>query len=549
MLAVLAFLAWPPPLHAAHGAVAADHAWASEAGVDALKHGGNAVDAACATALMVGLTTPESSGIGGGGFLVLYVAKEHKVVALDFRERAPGRATRDMYVRDGKAVPQLAEVGPLAVGVPGEIAGLAEAVEKYGRLGFRRCVEPAARRAHAGTPVHYHMLNTLAVVAKRPGTSAELAKIFFPGGRPLGEGDLVRRPDFARTLDSLAHDWHGFYRGPIAKEMVRAVQSAGGLLTEKDLAEYRPTWRAPLEGTYRGHRVATMPPPSSGGIALIETLNVLERRDVKAMGLGSSAAFHLLAEALKHAMADRSRFLGDTDFVKVPIKYLTSKDYAGKIDSRIANDRVLKRDDYGTPQSAISMMRDAGTTHLSVVDADGNAAALTTTVNGYFGSRMIAGSTGIILNNEMDDFTTQPGVPNEDGLVTNENNAVAPGKRPLSSMTPTIVFDGERPWIVVGGAGSGRIITGTIQAIVNVVDFGLDAEAAIAAPRIHTQWLPEQLDLETYIPADVAQALARRGHLVHPSSDYCVLQMITTDASGGKDAASDPRKHGAPAGY
>ena len=516
--------------------------------MDALKHGGNAVDAACATALMLGLTTPESSGVGGGGFLVLWVAKEKKVVALDFRERAPAAATRDMYLRNGKAVPQLAEVGPLAIGVPGEIAGLAEAVEKYGRLGFRRCVEPTARKAHTGTPAPYHLARTLPIVQKRSGTAPDLARIFFPDGQPLAEGALVRRPDFARTLDAVARDWHAYYRGSIAKEMARAVKAVGGILTEKDLADYRPIWRTPLEGIYRGHRVVTMPPPSSGGVALIQTLNVLERRDVKAMGFGSSAYFHLLAEAMKHAFADRSRFMGDADFVKVPLKYLTSKDYAGKLDSKIV-DRVLPRDDYGTPASAVSILHDAGTTHLSVVDADGNAAALTTTINGYLGSRMIGGSTGVIMNNEMDDFTTQPGVPNEDGLVTNENNAVAAGKRPLSSMTPTIVFDGQRPWIVVGGAGSGRIISGTLQAIVNVVDFGLDAEAAIAAPRIHTQWVPEQLDLETYIAPDVAQALARRGHQVHPSSDHCVLQAITVEASGSKNAASDPRKHGSPAGY
>src|SRR5262245_451567 len=379
MLALLAFLAWPPPLHAAHGAVAADHAWASEVGIDALRHGGNVVDAACATALMLGLTTPESSGVGGGGLLVLYLAKENRVLALDFRERAPAAASRDMFVKDGKAMPKLAEVGPLAIGVPGEIAGLAEAVEKYGRLGFRRCVEPIARKAHTGTPAPYHLSRILPIVAKRQGTAPELARIFFPGGEPLAEGALVRRPDFARTLDSVARDWHAYYRGPIAKEMARAVQAAGGILTEKDLAEYRPVWRTPLEGTYRGHRVVTMPPPSSGGVALIETLNVLERRDVKAMGFGSSAYFHVLAEAFKHAFADRSRFMGDADFVKVPVKYLTSKDYGGKLDSKIV-DRVLRRDDYGTASNAVSLMRDAGTTHLSVVDADGNAAALTTTI-------------------------------------------------------------------------------------------------------------------------------------------------------------------------
>jgi len=541
--------AYPPPLRVAHGAVAADHPLASQVGAEALRQGGNAVDAACATALALGALSPASSGIGGGGFLVLYVAKEHKVVTLDFRERAPAAATRNMYVKEGKVSPELARHGGLAAAVPGETAGLFEAVQKYGRLGWKKCVQPAARLAHAGAPVSPYLARQIERLHERSGGAFELGALIFPGGRPLRAGQLLERPDFAHTLDALARDPSALYRGPLARELVRAVRAAGGILSEQDLADYRPLWRPPLEGSYRGHRVVSMSPPSSGGVALIESLNVLERHELSKLGWGSSAHLHTLLEALKHAFADRARFLGDPDFVKVPVEKLTSKDYARALDQRLQADHVLRRDQYGTPSPNATQVRGGGTSHLSVVDADGNAAALTTTINGYFGARFVGGSTGIILNNEMDDFSAQPGVPNADGLVTGEGNAIAPGKRPLSSMTPSIVFAADRPWIVVGGAGSARIISGVTQAIVAVVDFDLDAQAAISAPRVHTQWVPERIDLESFIPADVAQALARRGHSIEQSKDYCVLQMITVGKDGTIEAASDPRKQGVPAGY
>jgi gamma-glutamyltranspeptidase/glutathione hydrolase len=531
-----------------HGAVAADNPIASQMGAEALRKGGNAVDAACATALALGVASPASSGIGGGGFMVVYLAKTNKVLALDFRERAPTAATRDMFVRGGKAHPELAETGPLASGVPGEVAGLAEAVGKYGKLGWKACVEPAARLAHEPVAVSNYVAHRIER-GERKGFTKELAAIFVPDGKPLIEGGLFRRPDFARTLDELALDSSSFYKGDLGKALVASMRARGGILSEKDLADYRPMWREPIESSYRGHRVVTMPPPSSGGVALIETLNILSRHEVGKLGWGSSAYFHLVAEALKHAFADRARYLGDTDFVKVPLKHLVARDYAGELDRRIDPDKVRPVADYGTPTQTGSRLRDAGTSHLSVIDADGNAVALTTTINGGFGSRVIAGSTGILMNNQMDDFASQPGVPNEDGLITGEENAIAPGKRPLSSMTPTIVFDGDKPWFAVGGAGSGRIITGTLQTLLGVVDFGLDAQAAVSSPRIHTQWMPDVLGYEEFIPLDVTQALARRGHKVKLEKESCVIQMVARGADGRVSAASDPRKQGAPAGH
>jgi gamma-glutamyltranspeptidase/glutathione hydrolase len=528
--------------------VAADHPLASQAGVDALRQGGNVVDAACATALTLGVVSPASSGIGGGGFMLLHLARDHKVVALDFRERAPDRATRTMFVRDGKAVPDLAAWGGLAVGVPGEIAGLSLLVEKYGRLGWRRCVEPAARLARAGFPVSHFVATRAELLSRRPGVSAEMRALIAPAGHLLADGQPLVRPELAGTLDVLARDPQSFYRGEVGRQVAAAVQKAGGLITEADLADYRPQWRTPLEATYRGHRVVSMPPPSSGGIALIQTLNILERSEVGKLDFGSSTYLHLLTEALKHAFADRARFLGDPDFVKVPLAHLASKDYAGELARRIRPDAVAPLERYGTPSEHASRLNDAGTSHISILTTDGDAVALTTTINGYFGARFVAGSTGIILNNEMDDFTPLPGVANLSDLVTGEANAIAPGKRPLSSMTPTMVLAGERPIVVAGGSGSPRIITGTLQALLAVLDFGLDPQTAVSAARIHTQWRPDKLYYERFIPADVVAALARRGHKTERDSEGCNIQVVQATASG-LEAASDPRKGGAPAGF
>ena len=567
-----ALAATAPPLHAKHAAVASDHPEASAAGLAVLKAGGNAADAACATALALGVVHPFASGIGGGGFAVIYMAKERRAYALDFRERAPAAIRADMFLKDGKADPKLSREGGLAVGVPGEVRGLGELVRRFGKLPFGRCVAPAETLAR-GSHVSWRLAEVTAPEqgssprgvpaapakterAPQPARDPLITAIF--GAQRLEEGTLVSRPELARTLARLRTGGPGaFYKGPIAEAIVAAVSRAGGVLSRADLESYAVTERVPLEIPYRGQRVVAMPPPSSGGTALAETLGILSARfsDSAAMakvGAGSSAYFQVLGEALKHAFADRARHLGDPDFVKVPVAHLLSAEYHAELARRIKDKAVLPSDKYGTPDAPADLHRDGGTTHLSVVDAEGNAVALTTTVNLGFGARLLAGSTGIVLNDQMDDFAMQPGVPNGFGLIGSAQNAVAPGKRPLSSMTPIIVLDGDGVRLVAGAAGGPTIITATTQVLLNVLDFQMDAQAAIAAPRIHDQWFPEVLMVEPEIPRDVVEGLTARGQKVKEIPHVGVVNLIVRTRSGqqtGLDAAAEPRSPSGPAGY
>jgi len=599
--------ATPPPLRVAHGAVASDNPEASAAGLAALKAGGNAVDAACATVLALGVVHPQASGIGGGGFALVYLARERRVYALDFRERAPAGLRPEMFLREGKADPKLSREGGLAVGVPGEVRGLGELVRRFGKLSFARCVAPAETLARKGAHVSWRLaaiaaeklappgassasgpapaLATAAAAQKPPAIAVPAAPPSAPAAAPippaaavpapaddilqriyghqsLSLGSVVRRPDLAVTLARLRTAGpDAFYRGPLADAIVAAVGQAGGVLTAADLAAYQVTERAPIEIAYRGLRVAAMPPPSSGGIALAETLGILAARypdgaDLVKLGRGSSAYFHVLGEALKHAFADRARHLGDPDFVKVPIERLLAPAYHAELARRIKDKGVLPADQYGSADAPAAEHRDAGTSHLSVVDADGNAVALTTTVNLGFGSHVVAGKTGIVLNDQMDDFSMQPGAPNGFGLIGSAQNAVAPGKRPLSSMTPIIVTgpktDGagsEGVRLVAGAAGGPTIITATTQVLLNVVDFKMDAEAAISAPRIHDQWFPEVLLVEPEIPRDVIDGLVARGQKVKEIPHVGVSNLIVRSASGGLEAAAEPRSPSQPAGY
>ena len=547
--------ATPPPFHARHAAVASDNAEASAAGLSSLKAGGNAVDAACATALALGVVHPFASGIGGGGFALVYVAKEHRTYAFDFRERAPAAIRADMFLRDGKVDPKLSREGGLAVGVPGEIRGLGELVRRFGNLPFGRCVAPAERLTRCA-----HVSWRLAEVAAGKPTAAGAAPARDPivtrvfGSQPLAEGDLFRRPELGRTLARLRVGGPGaFYKGAIADAIVAAVKQAGGVMTAADLEGYTGTERTPIEVLYRGLSVMAMPPPSSGGAALAETLGILAARypdgaALAKLGAGSSAYLQVLAEALKHAFADRARHLGDPDFVTVPLDHLLAPTYHAELAKRIKDDGVLPADKYGTPDAPADQHRDAGTTHLSVIDAEGNAVALTTTVNLGFGAHLVAGDTGIVLNDQMDDFAMQPGVPNGFGLIGSAQNAVAPRKRPLSSMTPLIALDDKGVKVVAGAAGGPTIITATLQAFLNVVDFKMDAQAAIAAPRIHDQWFPEVLMVEPQIPRDVTDALTARGQKVKEIPHVGVSNLIVR-ANDGLDAAAEPRSPSAPAGY
>jgi gamma-glutamyltranspeptidase / glutathione hydrolase len=552
--ATTSLAATPPPLRVAHAAVASDNPLASAAGVTSLKAGGNAVDAACATALALGVVHPDSSGIGGGGFAVIYLAQEKKALAFDFRERAPAAITPALYLRNGKVDPELSKHGGLAVAVPGEVRGLSEMVRRWGKLPFARCVDGAQRLAAKGFPVSWRLAQSLAALDRKAlGADQKFTQIFAT--RPLAAGDLWRRRDLAWTLGKLrAGGADAFYKGEIAKEIVKAVHAAGGVMSAEDLAGYTATDRAPLSTDYRSLHVYSMPPSSSGGVALIETLGILAARypteaDLARDGRGSSAYLHVLAEAFKHAFADRARFLGDTDFVPVDVAHLTSAGYQAELAKRIKPGGVLPRDAYGTLGAPPAQHRDGGTTHLSIIDAAGNAVALTTTVNLGFGAHLVAGKTGILLNDQMDDFSLEPGVPNAFGLIGNEQNAVAPKKRPLSSMTPTIAVDGTgRVRVVVGAAGGPTIISSTTEVFLNVVDWKMDAQAALAAPRIHHQWFPDLLGIEGDIPRDVVDGLEKRGQKVKEFPHIGTVNLLVrTDQ--GIEAGAEPRSPSSPAGY
>lgn len=540
----------PAPLRAPHGAVASDHVAASAAGVDAMKAGGNAVDAACATALALGVVVPHSSGIGGGGFALIYLAKERKTVALDFRETAPAAIKSEMFIRDGKPDTALSQRGGLAVAVPGEVRGLSEMVKRWGRLPWARCVALAEKLAR-GVPASERVAWMINGSGRQDPNHGALMDQVFTAKRPVKPGDLLRRPKLAATLARLRQKGpDAFYEGPIATAIAKAVRDAGGVMTVEDLARYQIKERTPLETTYRGKRVLTMPPPSSGGIVIDTALGIIAEKvpDPGKLGQGSSSYLHIVTEALKHGFADRARHLGDPDFVELPMARLGSPAYHHELAARVRDDKVLASEQYGTPGADPVVPKDGGTAHLSVIDADGNAVALTTTVNLWFGARLVAGDTGIVLNDQMDDFSIRPGTFNAFKLLGTDKNAVAAGKRPLSSMSPTIVLDGDAVKLAVGGAGGPTIISGTLQTMLGVLDFGLDAQAASSSPRIHHQWMPETLMVEPQIPRDVLSNLEKRGHKLK-ERDHISSVNIVVKTDKGVEAASELRSGGAPAGY
>jgi gamma-glutamyltranspeptidase/glutathione hydrolase len=528
---------------------------ATRAGVEMLRAGGNAVDAAVAAAFALGVTQPQSTGIGGGAFVLVRLA-DGRAVALDARETAPADATPDLFV--GPGVPERASlVGGLAAGTPGLVAGLALALERFGTRSLAEAMAPAIALAEHGYPIGpYQAGFARELCAPIAARFPETARIQCPPpGVPVEAGWRLRQPDLARTLRRIAAGGAGaFYRGELAEAIAKEVARTGGVLSAADLAGYRPVLREPLRGSYRGLEVLSFPPPSSGGVALLETLNVLEGFDLRAQGAGSSAAIHRVAEALKLAFADRAAHLGDPDFAAVPVERLTSREHAARLRARI-NPPWWRRAPWtwGRREVAIAVagpalpLEDRGTAHLSVVDAAGNAVALTGTINGPYGSRVTVPGTGILLNNEMDDFVTDPAAPNLYGLVgLGSANRVAPGKRPLSSMTPTIVSEGGRVRLVLGSNGGPRIITSVLLALLNAVDFGMDASAAVSAPRFHHQWRPDELVLEAEIPQDVVAALRRRGHplRVVPSTGTGVEAVVVEPETGTRTGYPDPRRDG-----
>ena len=557
----------PAPLRAERGLVVSADVRASAAGVAVMERGGNAVDAAVATGFALAVTFPVAGNVGGGGFMVIRFP-DGTATTVDYRETAPAAATRDMYVSDstGRPDPRLSRRGHLASGMPGSVAGLLHAHGRYGRLPLADVLAPALRLAGGFvlTGPEADLLNAYAVpFAAYPGTAAAFTR---PGG--YAPGDTLRQPDLRRVLLRIRDRGHdGFYRGPTADLLVAEMERGGGLITHADLAAYQPVERAPVEGTYRGHRVLSMAPPSSGGVALVQMLHAMEPFDVAGMGFNSSATVHLMGEAMRRAFADRATLLGDPDFAEIPVAALTDSAYTAR---RMA-DFDPARADSSVAVGAGLRPESPQTTHYSVVDADGLAVSTTTTLNGGFGSHVVVPGAGFFLNNEMDDFTSAPGVPNMFGLVQGEPNAIAPGKRMLSSMTPTIVEDpAGRLMLVVGSPGGPRIITTVFEVILNVIDHGMDVQEAVAAPRVHHQWLPDVLYAERHaLAADVVTALEARGWRVDESAGYWSRAdairvryrdaRSTTDPSGLDPVAAasgrayyggaDPRGQDAAVGY
>lgn len=523
---------------ATSGIVVSDNALATQAGMEVLKRGGNAVDAAVATAFALAVVDPAASGLGGGGFMVIYNSKDHRAHALDFRETAPAAIHNDLYVRNGKAVPSLSLTGALAVAVPGQVAGLLEAHKRLGSMALPLLMIPAIRYASDGfpldAPLRYAIERQLSTMKKFP----ELARVFLMKNEVPAQGEIIRQPDLAESLKAISQRGPDvFYQGWIAEAIVEAVKKEGGALTLDDLKNYKTVWREPLLGNYRKRTLIAMPPPSSGGVALIQMLNVLEGHQLSKIPHNSATYLHLLAEAMKNAFADRAQYLGDPDFVKAPLTMLLSKDYASWIRGRISPTKTYPPKYYGFGHFKAEQ---GGTTHFSVLDSYGNAVACTLSINTRFGSKILVPQTGIVLNNEIDDFFIHAG-GNVYGLVGNEANSLQPKKRPLSSMAPTIVLAGERPEIIVGGAGGPRIISATLQTILNIIDYQMPVDKAVAAPRIHHQWLPDYLNVETGLAPEVKKSLERRGHTLKERSELGVVQAIVVKGSRVAGAA-DPRK-------
>ncbi|HYN84090.1 MAG TPA: gamma-glutamyltransferase [Pyrinomonadaceae bacterium] len=546
------------PLRAARGVVASNSAVASRVGVEIMRRGGNAVDAAVAVGLALAVTYPEAGNLGGGGFMLVRL-RDGRTAAIDYREMAPAAATRNMFV-DARGQLIRGEgsstVGYRASGVPGTVAGLDHALKKYGsgRFTWAQLVEPARRLAAEGFPVTYFVSKTLRDNAAKMEPYPETKRIYLRGGRLYREGETMRLPDLAATLARMKrHGPREFYEGETARLIAADMKRHGGLITEEDLRNYVVREREPVRSTYRGHELVMMPPPSSGGIAMAEMLNILEGYDLRRTGWSSSETLHLLAETMRRAFADRAAYLADADFAKVPVAGLIEKSYAERWRRTINSERASVSKDLRAGQPAGSEGRD--TTHFSVVDAEGNVVANTTTINDLYGSKVTIRGTGVLMNDEMDDFTARPGTPNLWGAIQGEQNSVEPRKRPLSSMSPTIVLrkDGT-VWFAVGARGGTRIITAVLQIIVNVIDYDMNIQEALDAPRVHHQWLPDKLLYERFaVTADTARGLERRGHKVEAAADPVHIAaangVMIEEGTGVRLGASDPRSDGAPAGY
>ncbi len=533
---------------AEHGMVVAQEKIAAQIGADVLKRGGNAVDAAVATGFAMAVTYPRAGNIGGGGFMVIHSQDRHEDVAIDYRETAPAATTPEIFLgADGKPDIAKSRDSALGIGVPATVAGLAVALDKYGsgKFSLADLVKPAIALAKDGTDVTDDLADTLPDWHRRLARWPSSAKIFSRAdGTSLREGDRLVQTDLAATLSAIAEQGpRGFYEGPVAEKLVKAIGDAGGTMTLDDLKSYQPVIRAPVRGTYRGYDIIAMPAPSSGGVVLVETLNMLEGFPMPDMKQGSAPSLHVMIEAMKRAYADRARYLGDPAFVKAPIATLIGKDYAARQRASIDLDHATPWTD---ALSATPPREGDNTTHFSIVDSGGNAVSNTYTLNYSYGVGLVAEGTGVLLNNELDDFTAAPGASNAYGLVGFEANLPGPGKRPLSSMSPTIVLKDGKPVLVTGSPGGSRIISAVLQVIVDVLDYRMDVAAAVAAPRVHHQWLPDEVRVERGFPDDTLAALRAKGHrVVEPLSLTSANSIAVTEK--GLLGAPDPRTRGAQA--
>jgi gamma-glutamyltranspeptidase / glutathione hydrolase len=566
---VLPMAAVVHPVHAPHGIVVSVHELASRAGVEIMQAGGNAVDAAVATGFALAVVHPQAGNLGGGGFMLIRLA-DGKLAFLDYREKAPAAATADMYLdAHGQVIKDASVVGYKAIAVPGSVAGMVYAEKKYGKLNLAQVIAPAIKLARDGFPLAFE--DAADFHDRHFAEFPDSNRIFQRDAHPYQPGETFRQPELAQTLERIAKNPDDFYHGTMARELAAFVQKGGGLLTADDLAHYEVKEREPVHGTYRGYEIVSAPPPSSGGIALLEILNILEGYDLAKAGNRSAQAIHLTVEAFRRAFFDRAELLGDPDFSKIPVAQLIDKKYGAawreSIDPAHATpSKDLQRpaifsqlDQYAALHPAAGEVREPEhTTHYSVVDAEGNAVAVTTTLNDNFGSRVTAEGLGFLLNDEMDDFTSKPGAPNLYGLIQGPANAIAPDKRPLSAMTPTIVLKNDKLFLVLGSPGGARIITTVANILMGVTDYGMNIQEAVNAPRFHHQWEPDVLRVEQWFSPDTVNLLREMGHKVEFGVSVAGIwepywsdgECIAVDQTNGERlGASDQRNNGKAVGY
>lgn len=546
------------PVAAEHGMVVSAQHLASKVGVDVLKRGGNAVDAAVAVGYALAVVYPAAGNLGGGGFMTVQLADGRKTF-LDFREKAPLAATANMYLdKDGNVVKGLSTNGHLAVGVPGSVSGMEYAREKYGTMKRADLIAPSVQLADKGFALEQGDIDMLLTATNDFKKDPVSGAIFLNKGEPFAVGQKLVQKDLAKTLKEIsAKGTDGFYKGWVGKAIVASSQAGKGIITQADLDQYKTRELAPVECDYRGYRVVSAPPPSSGGVIICEMLNILEGYPLKDLGFRSAESVHYQIEAMRHAYVDRNSYLGDPDFVKNPLDRLLDKGYAAKIRAAIDPKKAGVSKDI---KPGVAPHEGSNTTHYSITDKWGNAVSVTYTLNDWFGAKVTADKTGVLLNNEMDDFTSKVGVPNMYGLVQGEANAIAPGKRPLSSMSPTIVSKDGKPVFVVGTPGGSRIITAVLHTILNVVDYGMNVQEAVDAPRFHQQWLPDVTNVETFaISPDTRKILTDMGHNlgVPQPANHLAAIIVGAPSLGGKPVganrfygANDPRRNtGLAAGY